>query len=110
MEVRRGDLVLAAIPGDYGKTRPMLVLQDDAFEAVPSVTVLPLTSDLMDFPLVRLDVDATRENGLEKRSQIMVDKAGTVRRDKVGRRIGQLDPATVRAVGIALKRFLGLDD
>jgi mRNA interferase MazF len=110
MEIRRGDLVLAALPGDYGKVRPMLVLQDDAFGTVSSVTVLPLTSDLVDSPLCRLDVEATRENGLQKRSQIMVDKTGTVRRDKIGRRIGQLDRSTMRAASIALRQFLGLDD
>jgi mRNA interferase MazF len=109
MEISRGDLVLAAIPGDYGKLRPVLVLQDDAFDAVPSVTVLPLTSDLVNFPLARLDVEASRENGLQRPSQIMVDKAGTVRRDKIGRRIGRLDPATMTRAGVALKRFLGLD-
>ena len=109
MEIRRGDLVLAAIPGDYGKIGPVIVLQDDAFDAVPSVTVLPLTSDLMNFPLFRLDVDASPENGLQRPSQIMVDKVGTVRRDKVGRRIGQLDPATMRRAGVALRQFLGLD-
>jgi mRNA interferase MazF len=110
MEIRRGDLVLAAIPGDYGKLRPVLVLQDDAFDAVPSVTVLPLTSDLLEFPLVRLNVDATSENGLQRRSQIMVDKAGTVRRDKIGRQIGRLDPVTMRAASTALRKFLGLDE
>lgn len=110
MEIRRGDLVLAAIPGDYGKIRPVLVLQDDAYAAVPSVTVLPLTSDLVDSPLVRLDVEATHENGLQRRSQIMVDKTGTVRRDKIGRRVGELDRATLRASSVALRLFLGLDD
>lgn len=110
MEIRRGDLILAALPGDYGKVRPMLVLQDDAFGTVSSVTVLPLTSDLVDSPLCRLDVDATRENGLQTRSQIMVDKTGTVRRDKIGRCIGELDPATLRAAGIALRQFLGLNE
>jgi mRNA interferase MazF len=110
MEVRRGDLVLVAIPGDYGKIRPVLILQDDAFDALPSVTVLPLTSDLTNFPLVRLDVEATSDNGLQRLSQIMVDKAGTVRRDKIARRIGRLDPQTLGAAGTALKKFLGLDD
>jgi len=109
MEIRRGDLVLAAIPGDYGKLRPVLVLQDDVFDAIPSVTVLPLTSDLTDFPLVRIDVNATSENGLQRRSQIMVDKAGTVRRDKIGRHIGRLDAVTMRAAVVALTKFLGLD-
>ncbi len=110
MEIRRGDLILAAIPGDYGKMRPVLVLQDDVFNAIPSVTVLPLTSDLMNFPLFRLDVDATAENGLQKRSQIMVDKAGTVRRDKIGRRIGRLDSTTMLVASTALRKFLGLGE
>jgi mRNA interferase MazF len=110
MEISRGDIVLAAIPGDYGKIRPVLVLQDDAFDAIPSVTVLPLTSDLVDFPLVRLGVEATNENGLQRRSQIMVDKAGTIRRDKIGRHIGRLDPTTMQAASTALRRFLGLDE
>jgi mRNA interferase MazF len=109
MEISRGDLVLAAIPGDYGKIRPMLVMQDDAFSGVPSVTVLPLTSDLVEFPLVRLDVKPTDENGLRQPSQIMVDKAGTVRRDKIARHIGRLDAETLNAAGMALKQFLGLD-
>lgn len=109
MEVTRGDIVLAALPGDYGKVRPVLVIQDDAFRAAPSLTVLPLTSDLVDFPMIRIDVTATRENGLRFASQIMVDKAGTVRRDKVGRQVGSLDPATMKAADTALKRFLGLN-
>ncbi len=108
MEIRRGDLVLAAIPGDYGKVRPVLVIQDDAFAAIQSVTVLPLTTDLIDFPLVRLDLGATDENGLERHSQIMVDKVGTVRRDRIGRHIGRLDAAALRAASAALARFLGL--
>ena len=110
MEMRRGDLILAAIPGDYGKIPLLLVLQDDAFGKISSVTVLPLTSDLVDFPLVRLNVDPTNENGLRQPSQIMVDKAGTVRRDKVVRQIGRLDAGTIRAAGMALKQFLGLDE
>ena len=108
MEVRRGDLVLAAIPGDYGKVRPVLVIQDDAFDAVPSLTVLPLTSELVDFPMLRIDVEATSENGLRQRSQIMIDKAGTVRRDKIGRSLGRLDPAIMQRAGLALGEFLGL--
>jgi mRNA interferase MazF len=87
----------------------MLVLQDDAFSAIPSVTVLPLTSDLTGFPLVRVDVNATSENGLQRRSQIMVDKAGTVRRDKIARQLGHLDAVTLRLAGTALKLFLGLE-
>jgi mRNA interferase MazF len=108
MEVRRGDLVTAAIPGDYGEPRPAVVIQDDAFDALPSVTVLPLTGDLRNSPLVRITVDPSPQNGLERRSQIMVDKSATIARPKIGRTIGRLDRATMDAVDTALARFLGL--
>ena len=35
-----------ALQGDYGKPRPALVLQSDLFSEHPSVTVLPVTSEM----------------------------------------------------------------
>ena len=108
MEVGRGDLVTAAIPGNYGKPRPALVIQDDAFAALASVTVLPLTRDLHNAPLVRITIDPSPQNGLERRSQIMLDKAATIARPKIGRAIGRLEGATLAEVDTALARFFGL--
>jgi mRNA interferase MazF len=108
MEVRRGDLVIVAIPGDYGKPRPALIVQSDPFNEIISLTVLPLTSDLQPAPLVRITIEPNTGNGLERRSQIMIDKAATVLRAKVGRQIGRVDGATMRAVDRALLRFLEL--
>ncbi|HZU89672.1 MAG TPA: type II toxin-antitoxin system PemK/MazF family toxin [Stellaceae bacterium] len=105
----RGDFVTVALSGDYGKPRPALIIQADAFAALPSVTVLPLTSELHDWPLFRVTVEAEPHNGLEKRSQIMVDKAVTVPRMKIGRRIGSADAATLCAVDAVLAKFLGLE-
>jgi mRNA interferase MazF len=106
--MRRGDLVVAAFPGDYGKPRPALVIQGDAFSDMPSVTLLPLTSDLQAAPLLRITVEPSPENGLLKTSQIMVDKAATVTRAKIRREIGHIDGATRRAVDRALLDFLEL--
>lgn len=108
MEVSRGDLVTIALPGDYGKPRPALVVQADAFQALASVTVLPLTSELHDWPLFRIAIRPSRSNGLRTASQVAVDKTSTVPRSKVGQRIGTADAATMRAVDRALSRFLGL--
>jgi mRNA interferase MazF len=108
MGLARGDLVTVAIAGDYSKPRPALVVQDDAFSELPSCTVLQLTSDLQNFPLFRVVVAPTRENGLRLISQIMIDKAVTVRSEKIGRRIGRVSNDTVRQVDRALARFLGL--
>jgi mRNA interferase MazF len=108
MEIRRGDLVTVAMQGDYGKPRPALVVQADAFSVLDSVTVLRLSSDLRDLPLFRITVEPKPSNGLEKRSQVMVDKAATVPRVKIGQRIGRADSATMRTVDAALAGFLGL--
>jgi mRNA interferase MazF len=108
MEIRRGDLVTIAWAGDYGKPRPALVIQDDAFEALASITVLPLTSELRDWTLFRITIEPSQGTGLRRRSQVMVHKAATVSRSRIGQRIGRLDPETILAVSAALAKFLGL--
>ena len=108
MEVTRGDVVTIALPGDYGKPRPALVIQSDAFSALDSVTVLRVTSDIHNFPLFRITVEPNSENGLVKRSQIMIDKAAAVPHAKIGQRIGRIDTDTMRQVSDALFDFLDL--
>ena len=107
--MKRGDLVTIAVGGDYGKPRPALVVQADLFSALPSVTVLRLTSDVHEDRLVRIPVSPTPENGLCALSGVMIDKAVSVPRARVGMVIGQLDDATMRLVNRALLVFLGLD-
>ena len=108
MDVRRGDLVTIALSGDYGKPRPALVVQADPFDGLPSVTVLRVTSELHDWPLFRITAEANGDTGLEKRSQVMVDKAATVPRSRIGQRIGCLDTDTMQSVSTALAQFLGI--
>jgi mRNA interferase MazF len=108
MEISRGDLVIAAFPGDYGKPRPALVIQSNGFSQLQSLTVLPLTSDLYPAALIRINVAPTEGNGLQRRSHIMVDKATTISRRKIGQRIGRLDTQTMGTVAVALARFLDI--
>ncbi|HEY5105146.1 MAG TPA: type II toxin-antitoxin system PemK/MazF family toxin [Caulobacteraceae bacterium] len=75
--MRRGDLVTVVSSGDYGKPRPALIVQADLYTEHPSVTVLPLTSDLRDAPALRVTVEAGVATGLRRPSQVMVDKATT---------------------------------
>jgi mRNA interferase MazF len=110
MDIARGDLVIVAAPGDYGKPRPALVVQSDDFLGLHSVTVLLLSSAPYDSASVRIDVQPNSGNGLRRPSQVMVDKTATVPRAKIGQRIGRLDDATQRVVDHALGRFLGLVD
>jgi len=105
---QRGALVTVALRGDYGKPRPALVIQSDLFAEHPSVTVLPITGELRETPLFRITIEPTPGNGLQKTSQIMIDKAHTVSSDKLGQPFGQLGTEDLRTVDWALAGFLGL--
>lgn len=107
--MKRGDLVTIAVSGDYGKPRPALVVQADVFDELPSVTVLRLASDLHSEHLMRVAVPPTPENGLRIRSQVMIDKAVSVPRERIGAVIGRLDDTLMLAVSRALLAFLGLE-
>jgi len=106
--VRRGDLVTVALQGDYGKPRPALVVQADQFAELESVVILPITTTLLDAPLLRLTVEPSPDNGLRASSQIMLDKPMTVRADKVGPSFGHLDDTIMVSVNRSLALFLGL--
>ena len=106
--MKRGDLVTIAFPGDFGKPRPALVIQADQFDQTGTLTVLLLSSTLLDAPLIRPTIEPTPANGLRKRSQVMVDKAMSVRRDKVDATIGRLEPEAMVTVTRSLAVFLGV--
>ena len=107
MEMKRGDLVTVSLSGDYGKPRPALVIQSNLFDEHPSVTILPITSEFRDTPLFRITIEASKENGLQKRSQVMVDKTHTVLREKLSKPFGSLDDTSMLAINRAVALFLG---
>ena len=107
--MKRGDVVTVAVQGDYGKPRPALIVQSDLFdETHPSITLLPLTTTIIDAPLLRLTIDPGRANGLSRVSQVMVDKVLTLPREKIGRTIGRLDEDVMIRVTRALAMWLGI--
>ncbi len=106
--MKRGDLVSVAISGDFGKPRPALIIQSDHFEELGTVVVLLVTSALVDAPLLRISLQPSNTNGLQKPSQIMIDKIMTVRKDKIGAVFGRADDETLLKVGRTLPVFLGV--
>jgi mRNA interferase MazF len=95
------------VPGSYGKTRPALVVQSDFFDEHPSVTILPITSELRSAPLFRIPLEPTSVNGLKQTSHIMVDKIQTISVEKVGEHIGLLEDKYMLQVNRSLALFLG---
>lgn len=108
--MRRGDLVTVAMQGDYGKPRPALVIQSSLFADHPSVTVLPLTSDLRAMPIFRVRVLPDLANGLRAPSDVMIDKMHTVAREKIHNTIGSIGDEHLIEIERAVAVWLGIAD
>jgi mRNA interferase MazF len=109
--MRRGDLVTVAAAGDHGKPRPAVIVQTEAFpQNSASVVVCQLTSELVDAPDFRVTIEPKPKNGLRLKSQVMADKPVTMRRERIGKKIGRLGNQDMARLGIALAFVLGLAD
>jgi len=105
--MRRGDVVIVAAAGDYGKPRPAVVVQTDAFpETHASVIICQMTTNIVEAPDFRVTIEPSAGNGL--RSQVMADKPVTVRRSRIGRPVGRLDERDIGRLNIALAFAMGL--
>lgn len=107
--MRRGDLYTAAARGTHtGRPRPVVIIQDDRFDATASVTVCPLTTSTIDAPLIRIPIEPGAATGIEQPSQIMVDKVTTMPRAGVRDHLGRLADIDLVRLNRALLVFLGL--
>ncbi len=107
--MRRGDVWTVAGGKDYaGKPRPVIIIQDDRFDATHSIAICAFTTDETDAPLFRLPVVPNQRNGLRMGCRLMVDKMTTIPKSKLGSRIGRLDDADILRLNQAILVFLGL--
>src|SRR5687767_3740045 len=107
--MKRGEFYIATPPGDYGKPRPVVIVQSDLFlEARDSVTVCLLSSELIGAPLFRVRVKRGPANRLKRASDVMADKVMTLRKERLGEPLGSLTPEEQAALDQALRRWLAL--
>lgn len=107
--MRRSEIWTVSGGKDYaGKPRPVVIVQDDAFDATGSITICAFTADTTEAPLFRLPVAPSERNGLRETCRLMADKITTVPKSKVGARVGRLDDTDVLRLNQALLVFLGL--
>jgi mRNA interferase MazF len=110
MPMSRGDLVIVAAPGDYGKPRPAVIVQSNAIpEGHASAVICPMTSELVEADF-RVTIEPGPETGLRVRSQVMADKPVTIRRERIRQRIGHLGTADIARLNVALGFVMGLAD
>lgn len=107
--MRRTEIWTAAAGSGYvGKPRPVVIIQDDRFDATDSVTVCAFTTDPVEAPLIRLRIEPDDVNGLRERCSLMIDKITTIPRSKLGEHIGRLSDDDMVRMGRAVLVFFGL--
>ena len=107
--MKRGEIWTVSGGQEYaGKPRPVVIIQDDAFDATASVTICAFTTDPTEAPIFRLPVEPTEENGLRAESRLMVDKLTTVPKAKIGSKVGRLADSDLLRLNRAVVVFLGL--
>ncbi len=108
--IRRGDVVIAFFPREFGKPRPGVVIQNDMLNAAgyPSVVLCPFSTTIRDDLFFRVTIEPRKENGLHERSQIMTDKPLTLSLERVKERIGRLSAAEMEDVNREVAFILGL--
>jgi mRNA interferase MazF len=107
--VKRGNVVTVAMQGDFGKPRPALVLQSNVFSDIhATVTIALISSEIVQAPIFRLDIEPSEVNGLTMPSQVQIDKIMSIRSEKIGSVIGELNDVMMVRVNRALALWLGL--
>jgi mRNA interferase MazF len=108
--IERGNIVICALSGDYGKPRPAVVIQSDLFNPThPSITLCPITSHLIDAPLFRITLTPSELTGITLTSQIMIDKVTTIKSEKITKKIGKISSEEMVKLNDALKLWLSLN-
>ena len=107
--MKRGDIVLVSLPGDYGKTRPAVIVQnDESADILASCTILLMTSELVAGSLYRLTIEPGPDNGLDRMTQVQIDKIASPPRSKLRGPIGRLTGEHMRDIDLALLRHLDI--
>jgi mRNA interferase MazF len=107
--VKRGEVWTVSGGADYaGKPRPCVILQDDRFGEIRSITICTFTSNSIEAPLFRPLIEPNSTNGLREVCRLMADKITTVPRTRIGKRTGYLSDSDVLRLNRAVLVFLGL--
>lgn len=86
-----------SVGSEIGKTRPCLIISDDAFGTLPSKIVAPITgwkNTFTDKPWM-IKVIPSKENGLSKVSSIDCYQLNNVDTMRFSNRLGSIEPVYV---------------
>ena len=115
MIIKRGDIVLAnlepVLGSEEGKIRPCLIVQNDtANKFSPNTIIVPFTSSIPDKEYPTVVIVQPSDSSLPKESAILCSQIRTISvEDRVIKKLGALNPSTMRKVNEALKTSLALE-
>ena len=106
--MRRGEIWIAAGGMYAGKPRPVLIVQDNAFSELDSLTFFPLTTHDLNIPALRVPISVSASDGPTIASFVEIDKITTLHRRQFSRRIGVASTRDMRNIERAMLAFLGI--
>lgn len=110
---RRGDIFLAdlGVPhgSEQGGKRPVVIMQNDAgCFFLPTVTMVPLTSNLKK-PYLKTHYILDHTKILRYRSMAEAEQIGTIDKNRIIRYIGHVESRDMDGIAEALRNHLGFD-
>ena len=110
MDITRGDVVLAVGPVEHANgPRPFVVVQSDVFNgAHASFSLCPITSFVDGNHLFRVPLSLDGDTGLDRDSEVQIDKIQSFRRTRILRVLGAVPLNAMTQVDDALRRWLQL--
>lgn len=108
--MKRGDVVIASAKGQStGKPRPYVVVQGDwTLELAATITLCPITTQVLGIGRVRIPIEASGTTGLVQDGEVEVDRVTTIRRTSIDKVVGAVPPETMRRLDRSLKNWLDL--
>ena len=113
MNLRRGDIHWIEFPASSAREqagrRPAIIVQSESASALPTVFVVPLTSNLRASRFSgTFEVEASANNGLQARSVVLAFQLRAIDRNRVGERLGSLDARNLAALDSLVRSLLSL--
>ena len=107
--MRRGEVWTVAGGGEFlTKPRPAVILQNDIYDDLSTISVCLLTTRHGEGPPIRIPLEPSARNGLESPSRLMVDRILTVRKSRLGIKVGELEDEQMERLSDAVTIFLDL--
>ena len=95
-----------------GKNRPAIVIQTNSLNKIghPSTLVIPISSkEYKNTSILRLKIEPSTQNGLEKTSYAVIDQLTAIDNLKVNEKLGEIEITNRSAIIFALKSIFDIE-